>query len=173
MADAMKVLLERRSVRSYNDKKVDPAIVDQILEAGLYAPSAMGRQGVVMVAVQNEDMVAKLSKMNAAVMNSQNDPFYGAKSLIIVLSDVNVALYPAVDGALAMGNLLNAAYANGLGSCWINRAKEMFETDEGKALLKEWGLTGRYEGVGICILGYTDTTPVAAPRKEGRIFKVN
>lgn len=172
MADAMKVLLERRSVRAYTDEKVDPAIVDQILEAGLYAPSAMGRQGVVMVAVENEEMVAKLSKMNAAVMHADRDPFYGAKCCILVLADKDVSLYPQMDGALVMGNLLNAAYAQGLGSCWIHRCKEMFESEEGKALLQEWGLTGQYEGIGVCILGHADASPSPAPRKEGRIYRV-
>ena len=109
--------------------------------------------------------------MNAAIMHSDKDPFYGAPTVIIVLADRNNANAVA-DGSLAMGNLMNAAHAIGLGSCWINRAYEEFESDEGKALLRKWGVNGEYIGVGHCILGYPKEEAKPHPINEGRVFFV-
>ena len=116
---------------------------------------AVSIQPVAFVVVEDEELVKALSKMNAEVMNSSSDPFYGAKSMIIVFADSNAPTY-LYDGALAMGNLMNAANALGVDSCWIHRAKEVFETDFGKELKKKWGLPESYEGIGHCILGYRD-----------------
>ena len=151
MESTIKDLMERRSCRSYSDKQITDAELNTVLEAGLIAPSAMNRQSPIFVVVQDKETIAKLSKMNAAIMHSDKDPFYGAPTVIIVLADRNNANAVA-DGSLAMGNLMNAAHAIGLGSCWINRAYEEFESDEGKALLRKWGVNGEYIGVGHCIL---------------------
>lgn len=155
MNEAYKNLLERRSVRKYNDKKVSHDLIEKIVCAGQFAPSGMNRQIYAFVVVEDEELVKALSKMNAEVMNSSSDPFYGAKSMIIVFADSNAPTY-LYDGALAMGNLMNAANALGVDSCWIHRAKEVFETDFGKELKKKWGLPESYEGIGHCILGYRD-----------------
>ena len=169
--EAMKNLLERRSIRKYKDTQVPDELLDQVLEAGLYAPTGMNRQNVVMVAVRDKETRDQLMRMNAAVMGSQNDPFYGAPCVIVVLGDAET--YPVVEnGSLVLGNLMNAAYALGLGSCWIHRAKQMFETEEGKELLRKWGLKESLVGVGNCILGYPDEEPEARPRLDGRIVKV-
>ena len=155
MNEAYKNLLERRSVRKYNDKKVSHDLIEKIVYAGQFARSGMNRQIYAFVVVEDEELVKVLSKMNAEVMNSSSDPFYGAKSMIIVFADSNAPTY-LYDGALAMGNLMNAANALGVDSCWIHRAKEVFETDFGKELKKKWGLPESYEGIGHCILGYRD-----------------
>ena len=170
--EAMNNLLNRRSVRKYQDKQVTEELLDQILEAGLFAPTGMNRQNVVMVAVRDQETRDQLMRMNAAVMGAQNDPFYGAPCVIVVLGDPEN--YPVVEnGSLVLGNLMNAAHAVGLGSCWIHRAKQMFETEEGKALLRKWGLPEHLRGVGNCILGYPACDhPSPAPRKEGRIVKI-
>ena len=141
MNEAYKNLVERRSVRKYNNKKVSHDLVEKIIYAGQCAPSGMNRQIFAFVAVEDEELVKELSKKNAEVMNSSADPFYGAKSLIIVF---------------AMGNLMNAANALGVDSCWIHRAKEVFETEYGKELKNKWGIPESYEGIGHCILGYRD-----------------
>lgn len=172
----MKTTLEdlkgRRSCRSYQKKQITEAELDAVLEAGTYAPTGMNRQSPILVAVQNPEMVAKLSKLNAAVMGTDNDPFYGAPTVIIVLADKAMPTY-LYDGSCVMTNLLNAAGALGLGSCWIHRAREVFDSTEGKALLKEWGIEGDYEGIGNCILGYWEgEVPAAKPRKENYIVKV-
>ncbi len=173
MNEAMKNLLERRSIRSYTDQQVPDELLDQVLEAGLYAPSGMNTQGCILVAVRDPETVALMSKLNAKVMNAERDPFYGAPCVIVVLGDPSIYSWWAEDGSLVMGNLLNAAHAVGLGSCWINRAREVFDTPEGKELLRTWGLPEHLRGVGNCILGYRAVEhPKAAPRKPGRIVKI-
>ena len=166
------LLKTRRSVRKYRPEQVPDELLDAVLEAGLYAPSAMNNQKPVMVAVRDKATRDQLSAMNAAVMGTDRDPFYGAPCVIVVLADPG---YPTwvEDGTLVLGNLLNAAHAVELGSCWINRAREEFDSAEGKALLKKWGIEGDWIGVGHCILGYPAAAPKpAAPRKPDYIVKV-
>ena len=172
MNETLKTLKERRSCRSYRPDPVPAEILDRILEAGTYAASGMGRQSAIMIAVTDKKVRDQLSKMNAAVMGSAADPFYGAPAVIVVLADRSVGTY-LYDGSLVMGNLMNAAHALGIASCWIHRAKEEFDSEEGKAILKELGIEGDYEGIGHCILGYAaqESSP-AAPRKENFIFRI-
>lgn len=164
-------ILTRRSVRKYTAEQVSDAHLDAVLEAGLYAPTAKNNQKPVMVAVRDKATRDRMSKMNAAVMGVDTDPFYGAPCVIVVLADPAIPTW-IDDGSLVLGNLMNAANALGLGSCWINRARECFDTPEGKELLKAWGLPETYRGVGNCILGYPDETPDPKPRLDGRIIKV-
>lgn len=164
-------LLTRRSVRKYSAEQVSDAHLDAVLEAGLYAPTAKNNQKPVMVAVRDKETRDLLSKANAAIMGVDSDPFYGAPCVIVVLADPAFPTW-IDDGSLVMGNLLNAAHALGLGSCWINRAREYYDTAEGKELLKKWGLPETYRGVGNCILGYPEEDPAPKARLEGRIIKV-
>lgn len=173
MNEVIEALEQRRSCRKFSDKLVEDEKVKQIVEAGLYAASGMGRQATHLVVVTNPDDVAQLSHMNAAIMGAEGDPFYGARTVIVVLTD------PAVptcveDGALVMGNLMNAAHALGVGSCWIHRAHEEFDSGEGKALLAKWGVEGEWRGVGHCILGYADEggEKPAAERLASRVTYV-
>ena len=168
MNEAYKNLIERRSIR-YNNTKVSHDLIEQIVRAGQFAPSGMNRQIYAFVVVEDEELVARLSKMNADAMNSSSDPFYGAKSLIIVFADTNAPTY-LYDGALAMGNLMNAANALGVDSCWIHRAKEVFETPEGKEMKKTWGLPESYEGIGHCILGYREEEPGERAQRTSKVI---
>ena len=172
MNETLKNLKERRSCRSYKPDPIPADVLDQILEAGTYAATGMGRQSPVMIAITDKKMRDKLSRMNAAVMGASMDPFYGAPVVIAVLADRSVGTY-LYDGSLVMGNLMNAAHSLGIASCWIHRAKEEFDCEEGKAILKELGIEGDYEGIGHCILGYAagEDKP-AAPRKENYIFRI-
>ena len=168
----MNTLLNRRSIRRYKEDQVPDGLLDQVLTAGLFAPTGMNRQNIIMVAVRDKQTRDQLSRMNAAVMGSDRDPFYGAPCVIVVLGDPEI--YPVVEnGSLVLGNLMNAAYSVGLGSCWIHRAKQTFETEEGKALLRKWGLKENLVGIGNCILGYADESPEAKPRLDGRIVKID
>ena len=165
------LLKSRRSVRKYKETQVPDELLDAVLEAALYAPSGMNTQNTVMVAVRDKETRDQLSRMNADVMGSDKDPFYGAPCVVVVL--VEPERYTAVeDGSLVMGNLMQAAYDIGVGSCWIHRARQMFESEEGKALLRKWGLREDLIGVANCILGYPDEDPAPKPRREGRIIKV-
>lgn len=172
MNEVLKCLKERRSVRKYKKEQISEEQLAQILEAGTYAATGMGMQSPVMVVVQDPAVIAKLSKMNAAVMGVSSDPFYGAPTVIVVLADRQRGTC-VEDGSLVIGNLMNAAYSVGVDSCWIHRAHEVFDSEEGKALLKEWGIEGDYVGVGHCILGYRDCElPQAKPRKENYVYRV-
>lgn len=168
----LQALKERRSVRKYKADMVPQELIDQVIDAGLYAASGHGTQEVIIVAVTNKEVRDKLAQMNREILSTSIDSFYGAPVVLVVLGPKSNKLTP-YDGSLVMGNLMQAAHAVGLGSCWINRAKEEFASEEGKQLLKEWGIEGEYEGVGHCILGYADgPVPQAAPRKANRVFYV-
>ena len=172
MNQIIQSLLSRRSVRRYSDRQVPDELLDTVLEVGLYAPSGMNTQGVRLVAVRDKEIRDRLSRLNAAVMGRDGDPFYGAPCVVVVLADPDIYGGWVEDGALALGNMMNAAHALGLGSCWIHRARQVFDAPEGKELLKAWGLPENLRGVGNCILGYPEETPDARPRKDGRIVKV-
>ena len=173
MNEALKILKERRSIREFRPEPLKKEDLDAIVEAGLYAPSAKNLQSTKLVVVRDAAVLARLERLNSRILGTpEGTPFYGAPEAIVVLSDSE---YPnwLQDGSLVMGNLMNAAAAIGLGSCWINRAKEEFETEEGKALLRQWGIEGDWVGIGHCILGYPAADPKpAAPRKPDYIVKV-
>lgn len=172
MNETLNSLKTRRSIRSYLPKQVEKDLLDQVLEAGTYAPTGGGQQVPVIVAVQDPNTVKQLSKMNAKVIGNDSDPFYGAPTVLVVLAERTRRTY-LLDGAAVMTTLVNAAHAVGLGSCWIHRAKEMFESEEGKALLTKWGLSGDYEGIGNVIVGYpAGPAPQPAPRKANYIIRV-
>lgn len=173
MKETLRDLKERRSCRAYLPEQIREEALAAILEAGTYAPTGMGRQSPVIVAVQDPETRNALSRMNAAVMGRDGDPFYGAPTVVVVLADPEIGTY-LYDGVLVMGNLMNAAQAVGVDSCYIFRAKEVFETAEGKALLRKWGIPERYVGIGNCILGYGAPCgkQEAAPRKENYIVRV-
>lgn len=172
MNETLNNLKTRRSVRAFRPDPVDEALLDQVLEAGTYAPTGSGKQSPVIVAVRDADTVKKLSRMNAAVNGAGGDPYYGAPVVLVVLADKARRTY-LLDGASVLATLANAAHAVGLGSCWIHRAKEMFESEEGKELLKRWGIDGDYEGIGQIVVGYAAEKPAdPAPRKADYIVRV-
>ena len=171
MKDTMKDLLTRRAVRSYTDEPVSKEDLDAVIEAGLYAPTARGEQKALIVAVTNKAVRDEIAKLNAGIMGMDADPFYGAPVVCVVFADSSWPM-TVKDGSLVMGNMLNAAHALGLGSCWIDRAEPVFETEEGKALKKAWGVPDEYVGVGNCILGHAAALPEPAPRKDGRVIRV-
>ena len=165
-------MITRRSIRKYKSDMIPKETLDTILKAGTYAATGMGKQSPIIIAVTNKELRDKLSAMNAKIMGTDSDPFYGAPVVLIVLANKERPTY-IYDGSLVMGNLMNAAHACGIGSCWIHRAKEEFESEEGKELLKSLGIEGDYEGIGHCVLGYVDgEEPEAAPRKDSYVFHV-
>ena len=172
--EAMEVLLNRRAIRKFKPDAIPADVLDAVLEAGTFAPTGSGRQSPVILVVQDEEKVNKVKKLNAKVMGTDRDPYYGAPVILLVLATeraVNEEI-AILDSASVTVNLLNAAYAMGLGSCWIHRAKQTFETEEGKALLRKWGLKENLVGIGNFILGYADESPEAKPRLDGRIVKI-
>lgn len=172
MTELLKKIQTRRSIRSFKSDMIPREILDQIIEAGTYAPSGMNRQTPIIIAVTNKEMRDKLSRMNAKIMGTDSDPFYGAPVVLIVLASKERPTY-LYDGSLVMANLMLAAHELGIGSCWIHRAKEEFESEEGKEILKSLGIEGEYEGIGHCVLGYVNGEyPVASERKENWVYYI-
>ena len=174
MNDIIKAMLERRSFRQFKPDMIPQETIDEIINAGLYAASGMNKQSSIIISVTNKDFRDKLSKINGKIGGWQEefDPFYGAPVILIVLTDKN-CITKVYDGSLVMGNLMLAADALGIGSCWIHRAKEEFEMPEYKELLKSLGIEGEYEGIGHCALGYPDMQKPQPPkRKENRVYYI-
>lgn len=174
MNAVIKAIKERRSIRRFKPDMPPRGDLEQIVEAGLYAANGMGKQAVITVAVTNRAVRDRLAEANRQIGGWQEgfDPFYGAPVILVVLADKNWA-NRVYDGSLVMGNLMLAAYSLGLGSIWIHRAKEEFERDEWKKLLSDIGVSGEWEGIGHCAVGYMEgDLPGAAKRRDGRVYWV-
>ena len=174
MNEIIKAMEERRSVRKFKPDMPEKAAIEQIIEAGLFAANGKGKQSAIVVAVTNKQLRDKISEDNREIGGWQEgfDPFYGAPVILIVLADKNwlTAVY---DGSLVMGNLMLAAHSLGLGSIWIHRAKEEFETDKYKQLLSDLGVEGEWIGIGHCAVGYAEgDIPAPAKRRENRVYWV-
>lgn len=174
MDTVLENMKERRSVRSYRSNPVPSDIIEKVIEAGLCAASGRNGQSAIIVNVKNRELRDRLMRMNASIMGREgSDPFYGAPNLLIVLADKNVSTY-IYDGSLVMGNMMLEAHNFGLGSCWIHRAKEEFESEEGKEILRSLGIGENYEGIGHLILGYIDGEyPAPKEIKSGRVFNAD
>ena len=172
MNETLKVLKERRSCRSFKPDMVKEDDLKAIIEAGTYAATGMGKQSPIIIAVTDKELRDKISEENRKIggWDAGFDPFYGAPVILIVLAKKDVPTH-VYDGSLVMGNLMNAAESLGVGSIWIHRAKEEFESDFGKDILKKLGIEEEYEGIGHCALGYAaEPAKAAAPRKENYVY---
>lgn len=170
----LNLIKTRRSVRAYCADAVPENILDALLEAGTYAPTAGGRQSPVIVAVKDPALRKQIAAMNNQIMGGApgTDPYYGAPIVLLILADGTTGTF-VEDGTCVLANLMLAAHAVGLASVWVHREREMFDNAEGKALLKQWGLSENLRGVGALALGYaTDALPKAAPRKADYIVKI-
>ena len=172
MNETMQNILTRRSIRSYKPDPVPRELIDQVVRAGTYAPTGMGEQSPIILAITDRETRDRLSRANAKIMGRDIDPFYGAPAVLVVLADKSKPNH-VYDGSLVMANLMLAAHALGVGSCWINRARQVFERPEWQELLRSLGVEGEYEGIANCILGYPDgPAPEADPRKENYVYYI-
>lgn len=171
--EVIKNIITRRSCKKFKSDPVPQEMIDAVVEAGLYAASGMGMQAPIMIVVKDKTTRDKLSKLNSKYdPKNRPDPFYNAPIVIPVLSDKSVLTY-IYDGSLVLGNMMLAAHSLGLGSCWIHRAKEVFEDVEGQEILKGLGILGEYEGIGNLVLGYPDLLNTNIPaRKEKRVYRI-
>lgn len=166
------LLLTRRSVRAYKPDPVPTALLEEVLRAGTYAPTGGGRQSPVLVAVTDRAARDEISRLNAAVMGKDTDPYYGAPVLVLALADPASSTW-VEDASCALENMMLAAHALGLGSVWVHREREIFDSEAGKALLRAWGLPETLRGVGSIALGYASgPAPAPAPRKDDYIVRV-
>ncbi len=161
----------RRSIRKYLSKDVPFELLDKVADAGTYAPSGRSLQSSTIVLIKNKKVRDELSKLNASIMKADIDPYYGAPNIIIVLGDSNVNTY-VEDGSLVLMNMMLAAHSLGLGTVWVHREREMFETSEGKALLKSWGLDPSLKGIGALAIGYPDSEGTLHPHKDNYVINV-
>lgn len=173
MNEIIKNIETRRSIKKYKSDPVPEELIDIIAKSGTYAPSGLNKQSPIIIKVTTKEIRDKLSKINARIakMPENFDPFYNAPVLLVVLANKNIPTY-IYDGSLVMQNMMLTAHSLGLGSCWIHRAKETFETTEGASLLKSLGISEDYEGIANCIIGYPDISPTAPPRKDNYIYKL-
>lgn len=172
MAETLDVLKQRRSCRAFTNQSVEKEKMAAILEAGTYAPTGRGKQSPIIIVIKDPEVKETLKRMNAEIMGAKIDPFYGAPELVVVLANKQRPTY-IYDGTLVLGNMMNAAADLGIGSCWIHRAKEEFETEYGKSLLQRLGIEGNYEGIGHLVLGYPAKEPVQpAKRKDNYIYEL-
>lgn len=174
MNESMENILSRRSIKQFKKDRISKEVIDEIVTAGTYAPTGMNKQSPIIIAITNPEVRDRLAKLNAKIMGREDfDPFYQAPVVLVVLADKSCPTY-IYDGSLVMANLMLAANALGLGSCWIHRAKEEFETEEGKDILRSLGIEGDYEGIGHCILGYPlSSDSKASPRKENYVYHID
>lgn len=171
MNETLRTIRDRRSIRKFTDEPVPRDVIEQIVDAGIWAASGKNGQAPIVLAVTNPDLVAQLSEMNRKIGGWQEgfDPFYGGKTVLVVLARKDVPTY-VYDGSLTLGNMMLAAQSLGVGSIWIHRAKQEFESDEGKAILAKLGIDEDVEGIGHCVLGYAAEPAADIARKEGRVF---
>lgn len=172
MNSVTEAIKKRRSVKCYKSDAVPRELIDEVIEAGICAASGRNLQSPIVLAITDKMTRNKLSAANAAVLGMEKDPFYNAPAVLVVFvpKSCHTGIY---DGSLVMGNMMLAADSLGLGSCWIHRAREVFNTDEWRGLIKSLGIEGEYEGVGNLILGYPDCDrPAPIPRKENRVFYI-
>lgn len=171
MNETIQTLINRSSTKGFKNEHIKKEELDLIVKAGLKAPSGMNKQKAILLVVTNDEMVKKLSDLNASFGTFDSDPFYGAKDVIVCLAKKeDTYMY---DGSLAMGNMLNAAYSLGVGSCWIHRCKEVFNTEEGKAILKDLGIDYEVEGIGFAVLGYPIERKPAKEILDNRVFYID
>ncbi|MDE6514829.1 MAG: nitroreductase [Bacteroidales bacterium] len=165
--DFIDIIKTRRSCRRYKPDQIDDRALQAVLEAGTYAPTSKGQQSPFIVAVQDPALLKRLARMNADVMGTDTNPYYDAPTYIFVFAPAD-GRNPVQDGSCVMQNLMLAAHALGLATCWINREREMFATDEGQALMRQWGLPDGLMGIAAVAIGYADGAPDAPkPRKDG------
>ncbi len=174
MNDIIENMISRRSIRAFKPELPSGEILDEIMRAGSFAATGRNFQSPLMICITQPDLLRQLRVLNAQIMGKDDnfDPFYGAPAVIVVLADKSRPTY-LYDGSLVMGNLMLAAHSLGLGSCWIHRAKEEFETPWGKKILSGLGITGDYEGIGHCAIGYAaGEMPPPPPRKNNYVYKI-
>ena len=175
MQNLLDLMKERRSIKKYKkDVMVPEDLINQVIEAGIYGASGRGKQSPVIIAVTHKELRDRIAEKNRQIGGFPDgmDPFYGAPVILIVIAD-NTVTTPVYDGSISLANMMLMAHDLGLGSCWIHRAKEEFEDDFGKEILKDLGIEGDFIGVGHLALGYADVElPPIPPRKENRVYYI-
>ena len=171
MEKLLELIKTRRSCRRYRPVQIEDRELAAVLEAGTFAPTSMGRQDPWIVAVQRPDLLDRLARMNAEIMGSKGNPYYDAPTVVLVFAPAD-SRNAVQDASCVLENMMLAAHALGLGSCWIHREREMFATEEGKQLMEEWGLPEGLMGIGALSLGYPEGEAAPAKPRKPDYFRV-
>lgn len=169
--EVLKAIRERRSIRRFLEKQISDDELKSVLDAGTWAATGHGTQDPWIVAVQNPQLMQRLSAVNAEIMGITSNPYYDAPTIVLVFASAD-NYNRERDASLVLGNMMLAAHSIGLASCWINRVDEMFKRDELKALLKEWGLPDGLVGVGSLALGYAASQPRTVKERKTDYYRV-
>ena len=169
--EVLKAIRERRSIRRFQEKQISDDELKSVLDAGTWAATGHGTQDPWIVAVQNPQLMQRLSAVNAEIMGITSNPYYDAPTIVLVFASAD-NYNRERDASLVLGNMMLAAHSIGLASCWINRVDEMFKRDELKALLKEWGLPDGLVGVGSLALGYAVSQPRTVKERKTDYYRV-
>lgn len=172
MNEVLENIKTRRSIRKFKQQPIEKEVLDKIIEAGTYAPSGKNKQSAIIIAITNKEILDKLAEINRQVINLNKKTMYDAPAVLVVLANKDISTY-VHDGCAVIENMLLAAHSLGVGSCWVHRAKEEFETEEGKEILKSLGIEGNYEGIGHCLLGYPEEEGRLFPRKENYVYYID
>lgn len=172
MNEVLENIKTRRSIRKFKSTPIEKEVLDKIIEAGTYAPSGKNRQSAIIIAITNKEALDKIAQINAEVINFNRKTMYDAPVVLVVLGNKDIPTY-VHDGCAVLENMLLAAHSLGVGSCWVHRAKEEFETEYGKELLKSLGIEGNYEGIGHCLLGYPEEEGHLLPRKANYVYYID
>lgn len=192
--EVMKTIMHRRAIRRFEDEQITEHELEQILQAGMYAPSAGGRQGVIFVVCQDKEVNERLGKIKRANSNPHmatatsyvskeqpsiaDDPklinaFYNAPTVITMFAPKNF-LFSVDDCAVAAENMMLLADSIGIGSCYIGEGWTAFADSFGQETLQKWQIPAGYYAVMQLLLGYPrkeDSHPIAKPRKNNRILR--
>lgn len=186
--ELMDIIKNRRAIRKYQEKQVAKEDLEKIIEAGLYAPNAGGRQGTIIYGINNKELAQKIGKLNLMkfdrskllggfVSNEQpsniddlsiKNGFYGAPTVCILFGPKNF-LYSIPDAFCCAENMVLEAFNLGISSSIIARGEETFDNQIGEELLKELEVPEGYIARCFVILGYVNGEyPEPKPRKDGR-----
>ena len=192
MNESIQTMWTRHAIRRFQDRPVPKAELDQILTAGLYAPSAGNNQYSRIVVCEDKAINEELGKINRYMMFQGKDPgaiahsvsaeqpsiqddfsilngYYGAPVVLTIFTRDH--RYGREDAAMIAENIMLAAHFLGIGSCYVGRTKEVFQTEMGQALRQKWGVPDDLVAVCNVLLGYREgPAPKDKPRKEGRII---
>ena len=170
--EVLNTIKKRRSIRAYKPDSIAEEVLNAVLEAGTFAPTGGGKQSPVIIAITTPKYRKEIQKLNAEIMGSDNDPYYGAPVVVLVLADGTANSF-VQDGSCVLENMMLAATSLGLGTVWVDREREIFDSTKGKLLLREWGLSESLRGVGAIALGYPQNADIeATARKENYIIHI-
>lgn len=171
MNEVLNNIKTRRSVRKFLEKEIPTEILDEIITAGLYAPSAMNTQLWQLTVLKNDEKIVNLQKAVAKALDRPDyHRFYGAPVFVIVTVPEDYR-HGAVDTACVLENIFLAAHSLEVGSVWINQLRDCCNDIEVRKLLTSFGIPENHVCFGCAALGYADCQ-LPSDRENKGIVKI-